>query len=242
VGVVVAPRSRRWPWVVVAAAVVLASAAGGYWVMTGDDDTAGTVASDRSHASDEDSSVTEEPSPTAAAPSTAGEATSSAAAPSTASVSPAAAATCWDGSTAGSVAECSRPQGTAGLEYVFPSMTRQSCMDRSGIGEAPGRKLLIQCFDTLPDGTQIKLNYSQWGAVNNAVQHYVGKGMAQALGGGYYGFTGLAEDGQVNAAWLYQKEPYSVSVYAPTQSALDEALGTMVQSRPPDSVRGGPTT
>ncbi len=161
-------------------------------------------------------------------------------APTPASTPSPAGARCWDGTTATSVDLCSRPEGLAGLSYVFPSMAGQDCRDITGAAHAPGRKLLLQCFDYLPDGTQIKINYSQWGSVRNGTEHYTGKGLVSSEVSGVYVFTGVADDGQYNTVGLYVKEPYSISLYAPTQSAMTE-VGAMIEpARPADQVRGEP--
>ena len=146
-------------------------------------------------------------------------------------------ATCWDGSTTASVELCSRPQGLAGLNHVFPSMAGQACATQSG--SAPGRKLLVQCFDYLQDGTEIRINYSQWASVSAATEHYEGKGLVQTLAAnGIYTLSGYARTGELNNAWIYQKEPYSASVYAPDQAGMTQALSTLVVGVLPDEVRG----
>jgi hypothetical protein len=197
---------------------------------TVDDGTAGdsSTPSDPVDESDAASADPEEPSESAGVDAPSPTVTPSPAAP--------AGAVCWDGSTATTVSLCSRPQGVAGLSYVFPAMPGQSCTPLTG--SAPGRKILMQCFDYLPDGTQIKINYSQWASVSAASDHYVGKGLARSEVNGLYFFTGYAVTGELNTAWIYKKEPYSASVYAFDQTSLNLALTTLVGGRAPDEVRG----
>jgi hypothetical protein len=148
--------------------------------------------------------------------------------------------TCWDGTPAQSIDACTLPEGRAGLEYVFPSMANQSC-SRLGASPAIGRTDLVQCRAYLDDGTEIKVNYSKWESVSAGRDHYDGKlTRTSADGGAYYTWTGRAGR-QYNAAGLFVTEPFSTSVYAPTEEDLALALG-LLQGRPPDQVRGGPTT
>jgi hypothetical protein len=119
-------------------------------------------------------------------------------------------------------------------------MATQSC---SGLGASPaiGRTLLVQCLAYLDDGTEIKINYSKWESVTAAQEHYDEKlTRTSAAGGAYFTWTGRAGR-QYNAAGLFVTEPFSTSVYAPTEEDLTLALG-LLQGRPPDQVRGGPTT
>jgi hypothetical protein len=115
-------------------------------------------------------------------------------------------------------------------------MAGQTCAPTTG--SAGGRKLLIECFDNLPDGTSIRINYSQWASVSAATDHYQDKGMYLSEANGLYFLTGVTDVGELNTAWIYKKEPYSVSVYAPDQTTLDLALTTLVGGRAPDEVRG----
>ena len=242
---------RRWPWVVAALVLLAVVAGGAVAVLTRDDDAGSSdVATDRPK-TDDDTTVAE-PTPdsaddeaTEADPDGTGvEVPSATAAPSTAAPSTApppapAGATCWDGSSATTVDLCSRPQGLPGLTYVFPSLAGQACTTLSG--SAPGRKLLLQCTGYLQDGTAIRINYSQWASVSAATEHYQGKGLAQTgVADGRITLSGYANTGELNTAWIYQKEPYSASVYASDQAGMAQALSTLVVGVPPEQVRGRP--
>ena len=243
-------KRRRWPWVAAALVLLAAAAGGGYAFLTRDDDNGSSdVATDR-RTTDDDSSAPEptdsgtevtdpadesDDASTDSEPSGSGVEAPSATASASQPVPPG--ATCWDGSATTSVDLCSRPQGLAGLNYVFPSMAGQGCTSLSG--SAPGRKLLLQCTGYLQDGTAIKINYSQWASVSAATEHYEGKGLTQTLAAnGIYTFSGYANTGELNTAWIYQKEPFSASVYALDQAAMGQALSTLVKGVPPTEVRG----
>ena len=216
--------------------LVAAVAVGVTLVVTRDSDD--QVASDRT-GSTTDPAPSATPGPSDPAPAS-GSSTSTEASTPTTSTPPPPGAVCWDGSTAASVSDCSRPQGLAGLRYVFPDAASPDCTDITGVGDAAGRKLLVQCFRYLPDGTEIKINYSQWGAVSNAVDHYAGKGLFETEEGGFYVFTGTTGSGEANLAGVYVKEPFSASVYAPTQAALSQVSTVITPGRAPDQVRGEP--
>jgi len=258
-----ARKPRRWPWIAAAVLVVgLLGAAGGYAV-TRDDDSS-DVATDRpSSAGDESDQATDAPSaepqesdgtddeevPEATESMEAPEATETpeAEAPSASPSAAAVGAVCWNGSPAPSVAACPRPQGQTGLGYVFPTLNGQSCTDLTTPQQrGMGRKLLIQCFDYLPDGTEIRINYSQWASVSAAYDHYDAQGLTgsqvTADNGDVarYDWTGVGSDGEYKGVMLYGQEPYSSSLYAPTSQARDEALATLVTGRPVDEVRGAP--
>jgi hypothetical protein len=238
---------------VVAAVVLLAGVVGGgYLLLVRDDDGSSQVArDDRTRADDSadgSSSVSaapsdgpsdgpsDQPSDQPSADSSAEPSAEAGDVPQS-SAAPAATATCWDGQGAPTVGDCSRPQGLAGLRFVFPSMGGQSCREIGG--SAAGRKLLLQCFDYLPDGTEIRINYSQWASVSAASAHYASKGLASSQANGLLFFSGPAEVGDdLNTAFIYQKEPYSASVYAPDQASMGEAFTSLVFGVPPAEVRG----
>lgn len=233
-------RSRVWPWVAAAVVLLAGVVGGGYVLLTRDDDGSSEVASDDGLSIEEDdgdddaaADVTDPAEPSGEESEGAG-----ATAPATTDPAPAAAVTCWDGSLASSAGACSRPQGLAGLAYVFPSMADQGCATESG--SAPGRKILMQCTGYLADGTAITINYSQWASVSAAMDHYLGKGLIQTLtANGINTFTGYTSTGVLNNAWIYEKEPYSASVYAPNRAAMTEALALLVVGRLATEVRGG---
>ena len=209
-------------------AVVLLLVGGGVgaWALTRDDDSSQPAAAPP---------VTDPP-----AGDLPSEGTSTDVVPSPSAVAPAVPpVTCWDGSTTERVANCSVPQGRAGLRYVFPGMRGQEC-SRLGASPTIDRTALVQCVAYLDDGTAIKINYSQWGSVASANDHYSGKLDSARGPRGLQRWIGQVR-GQYNGAQVYRDEPFSTSTYAPTEAALLEALGSVAQGRQPESIRGRPT-
>jgi len=248
-------RPRRWPWLVAAAVVALALGLTGGYLVTRDDDSS-EAASDSGNTSSGDESDADPSAPPSqpddsdesedADPETEATAAPTVAPsgePSTAPVG----AVCWNGTDAESLAACSRPQGVAGLGYVFPTLNGQDCTDITTPEQrGMGRKLLLQCLDYLPDGTEIRINYSQWTSVSAGFDHYETQGLARtqvyADNGdvSLFRWDGVGTDGEYKTAGLYGQEPYSSSVYAPSAAALQQALTTLVAGRPVDQVRGQP--
>ena len=222
--------ARRSGRVVLVLAVVLLLVGGGVgaWALTRDDDSSQPAAAPP---------VTDPPADGGDLPS---EGTSTDVVPSPSAVAPAVPpVTCWDGSTTERVANCSVPQGRAGLRYVFPGMRGQEC-SRLGASPTIDRTALVQCVAYLDDGTAIKINYSQWGSVASANDHYSGKLDSARGPRGLQRWIGQVR-GQYNGAQVYRDEPFSTSTYAPTEAALLEALGSVAQGRQPESIRGRPT-
>ena len=238
-------RSRAW----LAGALVLLLVAGGgaaAWFVTRDDDidravdrepssSRSTDAGDGESAADESSDDT--------SPSTEPEPSVSASASASVVTPPPAPdpVTCWDGSGAELVSDCSLPSGRAGLEYVFPTISG-SCKD---LGSSPSirRTLLVQCNTSLADGTRVKLNYSQWESVGDARAHYDDKLPSLGIVNGSYTWAGFPPGGgDYNIAGVYTNEPFSVSAYAPTQEDATDALVTLVRGQTADEVRGRPTS
>ena len=78
--------------------------------------------------------------------------------------------TCWDGTSASRLGDCGQPTGPEGLQWVFPSMKNESCTNLAASTGGPGGRVqLWECRDATPDGTPIKIHYSQWTKVPMAV-------------------------------------------------------------------------
>ncbi len=228
-------RPRRWPKIVavVVAALVLAGAGvlGGLW-----------LSKDNTNASAQDSGSSAVEDPPAAEDSDEGAEEEEA--EKNASEPPApATVTCWDGVTASTSADCAELTGPDAVGWVFPSLKTQTCEDRSASQAPKGERLvMIQCFEQLDDGTLVKLNYSQWKSVQLAYDHYevVGSERTDEKNGAgkvvRHRWLALGQ-GQFKAAMLYADQPWSVSLYAPTEEARAEGVRTLVTARKPAELR-----
>ena len=137
------------------------------------------------------------------------------------------------------LADCTLPEGRAGLAYVFPSLEEQSCRELGG-RPADGLVLLVRCTDELADGTPIRAEYAQWDTVSDAVARFSDEpDLTRSALPGVIVWLGTSE-GRETAVGLFEDEPFSSTVQAPTPEQLDEALRTMTGARQPDEVRGEP--
>ena len=178
--------------------------------LVGDDDP-GTERSDPVTAP---SSATPEPTPSSSAP----------------------AVRCWDGSAAEQLAECSRPEGAAGLAWVFPNLAAQKCGAPTQTGQ--GVVLRILCVDRLTDGTRVQVGYYQWRSVRAGTAFYDGQGLTRADEGGFLRWTG-GSGGTAKSAVLYDSAPFSITATFP--AGLDAAVDAeILVLGPPDQLRGEP--
>jgi len=88
----------------------------------------------------------------------------------------------------------------------------------------------------------VKLNYSQWVNVRLAYDHYdvVGSERTDERNdaGKVLRHRWLAlGQGQFKAALLFADQPWSVSLYAPTEEAREQAVHTLVTARKPGELR-----
>lgn len=235
----VRPTPRRWPWLVAGPAVVLlVLGVIGVRALQDDDGATDPTAIDSSSASIEptpDPSLSPGPEPSPAPTLTA----IPSATPEPSASSETARFTCWDDVRVARLADCSQPDGQAGLRYVFPSLRGQSCQSSGGPTDI-GLVLRFRCSDELNDGTQVTIDYSQWASVEDGVAHYDGLRLTRADAADIYGWSGSSE-GLPTAAFVYRSDPFSVSWSASTTEALSSALSTaVVEGRPPGEVRGDP--
>ena len=151
--------------------------------------------------------------------------------------------TCWDGSQESRLGLCGNPTGQRGLAWVFPSMEQQDCGDKPGPGQSRmGRLTLIECFDTLSDGSRVRINYSHWSSVGVGRGHYDRDGMDRTdltdrSGNRLYRWLGV-DEGEYKAAQLYALEPYSVALYVSRPDQRLNALNSLVVMRPVNELRG----
>jgi hypothetical protein len=180
--------------------------------LVGDDDPR----ADRADPATGSSSPTQEPTPTAA---------------------PATGVRCWDGSAAEQVSQCSRPDGEAGMAWVFPTMAEQKCGAPTQTG--PGVALRILCIDRLGDGTRVQVGYYQWQSVRAGIAFYDGQGLTRADDGGFYRWTG-GSAGTAKSAALYANAPFSLTLTLPATAQLGPGDERVFALRPPDQLRGEP--
>ncbi len=143
---------------------------------------------------------------------------------------------CWTGRRVPNLNECTTPTGREGLAYIFPAMSSQRCQTISSTPQI-GRSRLVKCFDLLPSGERITINYSQWRSVALGRAHYGSKLPGGGLVNGSYVWRGPV-NGEYNIAGQYANAPFSVSVYGPSEAKVLEALTSVVRARPPAEIRG----
>lgn len=147
---------------------------------------------------------------------------------------------CWSGRTARTPARCGRPSGERGLAWVFTGVDLSGCTPGSA-----DRELLVSCDESLPDGTPVTLHLSAWSNLGSAIAHYDDRGRAQrqALAGDRYLWTSYddrvtSEAGPWKAALMYRDAAYSMSLYAPSEQARQEAIREFGAMRPRDQLSG----
>ena len=206
----------RQPWLVgLLAAVAVGALVGIVFLVRGlGDDDPGTERT--GPAATGSSSPTEQPAPTTA---------------------PAPAVRCWDGATADQAAQCTRPQGEAGMAWVFPNLAGQKCGAPTQTG--PGVALRILCVDRLSDGTRVQVGYYEWQSVRAGIEFYDGQGLAHTEDGGFHRWTGGSAD-TAKSATLYANAPFSLTVTLPVASQGAPELADLLAVRPPDRLRGEP--
>jgi hypothetical protein len=217
----------RQPWLVaVLAAMAVVALVGGVLVvldLVRDDGPGGDPAAVRSGRPTGSASPSDQPTP----------------APTTAPTTPVAPAVrCWDGSSAERVADCSRPDGAAGLAWVFPNLAGQKCGDPTQTG--PGVVLRVLCVDRLADGTRVQVGYYQWQSVRAGIAFYEGQGLARADSGGVLRWTGASAGPPdiAKTAALYGNAPFSLTVTLPANAAPAADDDRIFALRPPEQLRG----
>ena len=160
------------------------------------------------------------------------------AATESASETPAPAFTCWDGTGAAALEECSLPEGAAGLAWVFPQLSLSRCGEPTRTG--PGVEVRILCTARFSDGSRIQLGYYQWQSVEAGVDFYEEQGLDPADAEGFHSWTGRDGSGTLKSALLYVDAPFSQTVTLPADARASEADLAALQRRPPEQVRGQP--
>jgi hypothetical protein len=208
---------RSWIWLVLGGAVVLAVAVvAGLSLLTtdGDDEPSSTV-----------STAVEAPT-TAAAADASGTTT-----PTTAPIR------CWDGTGEQALDDCSLPEGSTGLSWLFPHLAEQKCGSPSHSG--PGVELRVICIARLSDGSPIRLGYYQWESVRAGIEFYDGQQLERSEDKGFHRWAGGDGD-TLKSALLYVEAPYSLTVTLPSDAVASSADLAVLSPRPPGQLRGEP--
>jgi hypothetical protein len=155
-----------------------------------------------------------------------------------------ASASCWDGSSADTVAGCSAPSGLDEIAWMFPSID-DSC-DRKGPSTDGLRQVIICTFEVA--GGDGYARYSNWDHHQDAIDHYTEDFAAEpgtwTIDGEDVGSMWQSDEPRPDVAYpfkaaaVYRDLPLSVSVYARTREGLQAALDQDVKARPPDELRG----
>jgi hypothetical protein len=171
-------------------------------------------------------------------------ATTPTAASSSASAKPRPSYRCWNGRTTHALARCGRPSGERGLAWVFTGVDVSGCSRGTA-----DRELILRCAESLPDGTPVTVHLSAWSNLGSAIAHYDDQGRAirQAIAGDRYLWTSYdgrvtSEAGPWKAALMYQDAGYSMSLYAPSEQARQEAIREFGAMRPRAQLSGTKAT
>jgi hypothetical protein len=224
--------------VLVALLVIGVGVAGYLLVVDGDPDPSPSAATDESPATEESvpasASATPTPTPPPADPTTEAPTT----APATTAPPVPTTVSCWDGAQAQRLRDCTPPSGKAGLSWVFPNFSDTDC---SGYTTTGSRPQIWNCTGYLDDGTPIDLNYSQWYRVRPGVSHYDADAYdKEVLAGGLVRWAIISADDEYKAALMYADAPWSVTVYADSESARDRGVQAFATMRPRDQLLGTP--
>ncbi|MDN4161242.1 hypothetical protein [Nocardioides abyssi] len=156
------------------------------------------------------------------------------------------AVTCWDGSSASRVADCSRPRGLAGLAWVFPSADLDDPACRGGERRGGAR---WRCTLTV-GGTPVEVVYAGARDARSTLRRvertYAGgdRAAARAADGTVNRWVWRLAEPDATGSWVvtsvYRQHPWSVTVAAGTRRARDLALRTLVEQRDAAEVRGAP--
>lgn len=156
---------------------------------------------------------------------------------------PEAAYRCWDGSPASQLADCSRPEGEAGLRWVFPATAHERCAPPTEAGD--GAVLRMVCRHVTGAGARIQVGYFQWRSVGAAIRFYDGQGLDRSEqtgpGGEVTGYQWSGTRGGVlKVVTLYGQEPYSSTGTMPTDTVLTADDLADFAARPAEEIRGEP--
>lgn len=153
---------------------------------------------------------------------------------------------CWSdlAEVVASLDQCLPPTGVNGLMWVFPSID-DDCTDVKKVDSTINRPELHECRVTLADGTEVKVNYSQWNSPGGGRQVYdrdpdLTPGPPIRTDGriAFHQWSGIGK-GLFKYARTYADYAFGFTVYTndadQAQQAIDQGL---IEWREPAEVRG----
>lgn len=153
---------------------------------------------------------------------------------------------CWSDpdTVVASLDQCLPPTGVNGLKWVFPSID-DDCTDVKKVDLTINRPELHECRVTLADGSEVKVNYSQWNSPSGGRAVYdrdpdLTPGPDIRSGGkvAFHQWSGIGK-GLSKYARTYADYAFGFTIYTTSagqaQQAIDEGL---VRWREPAEVRG----
>lgn len=149
---------------------------------------------------------------------------------------------CWDGTRTDRLSKCSEPEGLRGMRWIFPSFERRVC--RRGTAARP-RLSFFDCRTALRDGTPVEMHFSEWTRTELGVANYranEGVQVERLASGRFRWLIFTPQDrtgvGQWKVAFMLRNAPYSLTMYARSESARTRAIDELLDMRPASQVRG----
>ena len=145
-------------------------------------------------------------------------------------------ATCWDGEQVEAVDACTRPRGTDGVAWVFPSFDRDrlECVDELVAHPEYTRPTMWTCAQAV-GGRAVEVTYSEVTGVQDALRFLdrLHGPDARSTGPATYSWTATPTPGGAWVASLLLRDlPFSVTVTAAQRSDAVRALERRVRVRP----------
>ena len=147
-------------------------------------------------------------------------------------------ATCWDGTSAATPAQCPALSGSAGLAWVFPSLDPTECTDK---GKAANKPAKWVCKVSLADGDAVRIRYREHNSVDKAraafSQTYGAKNREPVLSerDNLVRYVWRAEEADSKGRWsltlMYAKHPWSVTIKGDSAPDVEAALTDAVDFR-----------
>jgi hypothetical protein len=143
---------------------------------------------------------------------------------------------CWDGGTAASAADCPRPTGAEGLQWVFPGFRPDDDRCRDVLVERPeiSRPAMWECV-LVVDGRRVTVTYMQLAGVESARrffdQQFAPRPRAEVATAegelARYLWQRDSARARSELATMYAEHPYAVGIRAPSARLLTAALRTI---------------